>query len=53
MQEDKLFYWKAYEDWRRDANKQYLDYVSWCEACKIQEKSILNFVDYWSQRNAS
>ena len=50
---EKLFYWKAYNDWREDANQQYLAYVNWCQECKIQEDRILSFVDYWSQRNAS
>jgi hypothetical protein len=48
-----LFYWKAYEDWRKDANTQYLSYVKWCQDVKIQEEKILSFVDYWSQRNGS
>ena len=47
------FYWKTYEDWRKDANQQYLSYVKWCHDVKIQEERILSFVDYWSQRNAS
>ena len=45
--------WNAYETWRKDANTQYLSYVDWCQSVGVPTEKVLNFVDYWSQRNAS
>ena len=45
--------WKLYNDWRLDANTQYLAYVEWCHDLGVPAERILSFVDYWSQRNAS
>ena len=45
--------WSKYVDWREDANTKYLAYVNWCQVNNVEDSRILNFVDYWSQRNAS